>query len=55
MTGWDPYQILWLYHDPHLTGWDVLRAYHRRMNWMYRTTQDQEQWPSQVSQVRHAT
>jgi len=54
MTGWDPYQILWLEHDPHLTGWQVLHAYVRRMNWMYRSTRDQEQWPSQASQIRHA-
>jgi len=40
MTGWDPYQILWQGHDPHLTGWQVLRANLRLMNWMYRMTRD---------------
>ena len=51
MTCWDPYQILWLPHDPHLTGWQVLRAYIRRMNSMYRTTQGREQWPGQAARI----
>jgi hypothetical protein len=51
MTGWDPYQILWLPHEPDLTGWQVLRGYIRRMNWMYRTTPDREQWHAQAARI----
>lgn len=51
MTDWDPYTILWLPHDPHLTGPQVLHGYLRRMNWMYRTTPDQERWPVQAARI----
>jgi hypothetical protein len=54
MTSWDPYQVLWLPHDPDLTGWQVLRGYVRRMNWMYRTTPDRERWSRQASRIGRA-
>ena len=54
MMVWDPFDVLWLPHDPHLTGWRVLQAYVRRMNQMYGVVSDPERWPAEVVRLRRA-
>jgi hypothetical protein len=54
MTVWDPFDILWLPHDPELTGWRVLRAYVRRMNHMYAVVTDPARWPTEAERLRRA-
>ena len=54
MMVWDPFDVLWLPHDPHLTGWRVLQAYVRRMNQMYGTVTDRPRWPAEVVGLRRA-
>jgi hypothetical protein len=54
MMAWDPFDALWLPHDPHLTGWRVLRAYVRRMNQMYRVVTDPARWQAEAVRLRRA-
>ena len=54
MMAWDPFDALWLPHDPDLTGWRVLRAYVRRMNQMYGVVTDPARWPAEAARLRRA-
>lgn len=54
VTTWDPFQTLWLPHDATLPGRQVLRAYLRRMDIMYRTVRDPEQWPREAERLWRA-
>ncbi len=52
MAAWDPFAVLWLPHDASLSSGQVLRAYLRRMNIMYRTVQDPQRWPAEADRIR---
>jgi hypothetical protein len=54
MAVWDPFQVLWLPHDTTLSSWQVLRAYLRRMDIMYRTVPDRDSWPGEAERIRRA-
>ena len=54
MTIWDPYLILWLPHDADLKGRQVLAAYSRRLNFMYRVVDDPRTWPADAEKIGRA-
>jgi hypothetical protein len=54
MRSWDPFEVLWLPHDPDLSGWQVVQAYVRRMNQMYAVVADPARWPAEAVRLRRA-